>query len=214
MNILTVGQLTEQGISVTEIQKSLTMTYLNKQYRRKSDLPKKFREKVLSLCAEIENLGKQCLITETNYSYTVWEEEKLVTTKANINKNQSEILTDNNTTTNPSVDSETDTTILEDNSKEVNLFTQSNTVINGNNDINSSKREYNLFQYTANSDVLENIRERKNQRQSLSSETGEEVIKYRGVAISQSMTATVTPPQTSQSLAVNRTSRRYRGIAY
>lgn len=213
MKILTVEQLTEQGISVTEIQKSLTMTYLNKQYRRKSDLPKKFRVKVLGLCTEIENSGKQYFVTETNYSYTVWEEE-LVTTKANINKNDSETFIANNTSINRSLDSETNTTILEEKSKEVNLFTQSNIVISGNNNTDSSKREYNLFQYTANSNVLENIRQRKNQRQSSSSETGEEVIKYRGVAINQPITPTVTTPKTHQSVTINHKSRTYRGIAY
>jgi len=78
MKILTANELTQQGISMAEVQKSLTMTYLTKNFRRKSDLPKKFREKALSICTEINTLGKESFVIETNYSYTVWEEEKTV----------------------------------------------------------------------------------------------------------------------------------------
>ncbi len=91
MRILTANELTKMGIAVAQVQQSLTLTYLTKEFRRQSDLPKKFKDKALNICQELYQNGKDSFVTETNYSYTVWEEEKTVNESTN---------TDNNSLTN------------------------------------------------------------------------------------------------------------------
>lgn len=151
MKILTAHELTQQGISLADVQKSLTMTYLTKNFRRKSDLPKKFRDKALNLCAEIEGLGKESFVIETSYSYTVWEEEKVANVEvknlnsvspveANINIQSSQISAlDNNK------------------SKDNNRVGKSKS----SSQENYSKTEYNIFQYSSKGDGFDHLKARK-----------------------------------------------------
>lgn len=214
MKILTVNELTQQGISIAEVQKSLTMTYLTKNFRRKSDLPKKFREKALSICTEINSLGKESFVIETNYSYTVWEEEKSIDSEAKIENKSPNSLEVKNNNINGNVNSVMKNNFSSTPQVESNSFSEKTTTVTANSGIQSGKTEYNLFQYTSNNDSLENIRERKNQRLSSASEIAEEVVKYRGVAVSQPVTQATITPQANQSITVNGKPRTYRGVAY
>ena len=76
MKVITDKELEKSGISVSEAQKSLTLVYLDKKFIRKSDVPKKFRDTALNICNKIYEMGKESFVTETNYSYTIWEEEQ------------------------------------------------------------------------------------------------------------------------------------------
>lgn len=214
MKILTLEDLISQGLSIPEVQKSLTMTYLSKQFRRKSDLPKKFREKALSLCAEIEDSGRESFVIETNYSYTVWEEEKSLDSNVKIGNNSSNSLTENNANIDASSMPVFYSNTVSLNQVKVNPSSEEKTIVTQDIPTNSGKREYNLFQYTANHDSLESIRERKNQRLSFVSETTEEVVKYRGVAFSQPITPTTIASKVNQSVIVKKQPRTYRGVAY
>ncbi|GAB4321509.1 MAG: hypothetical protein Kow0091_28940 [Geminocystis sp.] len=204
MKILTAHELTQQGISLADVQKSLTMTYLTKNFRRKSDLPKKFRDKALNLCAEIEGLGKESFVIETSYSYTVWEEEKVANVEvknlnsaspveANINIQSSQI------------------SALDDNeSKNNNRVGKSKS----SSQENYSKTEYNIFQYSSKGDGFDHLKARKNQTASISLDTSEDLVKYRGVVVNQPPTEVVNTPQNKPSATPKRKPRTYRGVTY
>ncbi|MTF37986.1 hypothetical protein [Cyanobacterium aponinum] len=204
MKILTAHELTQQGISLADVQKSLTMTYLTKNFRRKSDLPKKFRDKALNLCAEIEGLGKESFVIETSYSYTVWEEEKVANVEvknlnsaspveANINIQSSQISAlDNNK------------------SKDNNRVDKSKS----SSQENYSKTEYNIFQYSSKGDGFDHLKARKNQTASISLDTSEDLVKYRGVVVNQPPTEVVNTPQNKPSATPKRKPRTYRGVTY
>ncbi|MBD2395123.1 hypothetical protein H6G11_12780 [Cyanobacterium aponinum FACHB-4101] len=204
MKILTAHELTQQGISLADVQKSLTMTYLTKNFRRKSDLPKKFRDKALNLCAEIEGLGKESFVIETSYSYTVWEEEKVANVEvknlnsaspveANINIQSSQISALDN-----------------------NKFKDNNRVdkSKSSSQENYSKTEYNIFQYSSKGDGFDHLKARKNQTASISLDTSEDLVKYRGVVVNQPPTEVVNTPQNKPSATPKRKPRTYRGVTY
>ena len=86
MKVLTGQELERSGISLSEAQRSLTLNYLNKKFVRKSDVPKKFKDKALNICYQIFEMGKESFLTETNYSYTIWEEDQK-SVEASQNKN-------------------------------------------------------------------------------------------------------------------------------
>ncbi|WP_342596649.1 hypothetical protein VKI21_11200 [Cyanobacterium aponinum UTEX 3222] len=204
MKILTAHELTQQGISLADVQKSLTMTYLTKNFRRKSDLPKKFRDKALNLCAEIEGLGKESFVIETSYSYTVWEEEKVANVEvknlnsvspveANLNIQSSQI------------------SALDDNeSKNNNRVGKSKS----SSQENYSKTEYNIFQYSSKGDGFDHLKARKNQTASTSLDTSEDLVKYRGVVVNQPPTEVVNTSQNKPSATPKRKPRTYRGVTY
>ena len=75
--ILSNNELMASGISLLNLKKSLTLTYQGKEFRRKSDIPKKFKEKALNIYHSIIQTGKKSLINEGPYSYTIWEEKPL-----------------------------------------------------------------------------------------------------------------------------------------
>ncbi len=77
VRILNQEDLSNHGISAAEVQKSLEIECFKKRFRRKSDLPKKFRDKAMSVSATVMEMGLESFITETNYSYTIWEESKI-----------------------------------------------------------------------------------------------------------------------------------------
>ena len=76
MNILTAEQLEAYKISLDDVKNAVNLTLDNQQYDRKSDIPKQFLDKIDSICQEIETAGKKCFITESTYSYTIWEEKQ------------------------------------------------------------------------------------------------------------------------------------------
>lgn len=76
MKVISSEELANHGISKAEIQQALEIQCFTKKFRRKSDLPKKFKDKAINVCAEIAQAGLDTFITETNYSYTIWEESK------------------------------------------------------------------------------------------------------------------------------------------
>ncbi len=78
MKLLKPEDLEKQGVSILAVQKARSLHYLSREFSRKSDLPKKFLQKALDICQEMAQTGKDSFITETNYSYTIWEEEKPV----------------------------------------------------------------------------------------------------------------------------------------
>ncbi|WP_330203983.1 hypothetical protein [Cyanobacterium sp. Dongsha4] len=207
MKILTAHELTQQGISLADVQKSLTMTYLTKKFRRKSDLPKKFREKALNLCAEIEGLGKESFVIETNYSYTVWEEEKVVNVEVKNQNNVSPV--EANINLQSSLMSALDGNESENNSRVSGVKLSSQETSNDN----YSKTEYNIFQYSSNSDSFDRLKARKNQAESTILDASEDLVVYRGVVMSQS-TEVANPPQNKPSATPKRKPRTYRGVTY
>lgn len=89
MEILGIDNLIIQGVSLAEVQKSRSINCFDTTFKRKSDLPKKFKTKALNLSAEIVKTGIKSFVTETKYSYTVWEEEKIEKTDlSSINDDQ------------------------------------------------------------------------------------------------------------------------------
>lgn len=77
MEILSLDNLQNYGVNPTEVQKALKIQCFGKSFLRKSDVPKKFREKALFLASELLTKGEHSFVTETNFSYTVWAEEKV-----------------------------------------------------------------------------------------------------------------------------------------
>ncbi|AFZ48180.1 hypothetical protein Cyast_2231 [Cyanobacterium stanieri PCC 7202] len=77
MEILSLDNLQNYGVNPAEVQKALKIECFGKSFLRKSDVPKKFKEKALFLASELLTKGEQSFVTETNFSYTVWAEEKI-----------------------------------------------------------------------------------------------------------------------------------------
>ncbi len=88
MYVINMKDLESQGVSSTEVKKSLQIECFDKIFRRTSDLPKKFKGKAFILCQELTNSGVHSFITETNYSFTVWKEELNIEEKINQQNNQ------------------------------------------------------------------------------------------------------------------------------
>lgn len=76
MNIFDCEDLENEGVSCTQVKQSLQIECFDKVFRRSADLPKKFKTKAFNLCLELTDKGINNFITETNYSYTIWEEAK------------------------------------------------------------------------------------------------------------------------------------------
>ena len=88
MYVINIEDLESQGVSSTEVKKSLQIECFDKIFRRTSDLPKRFKSKAFILCQELTNSGVHSFITETNYSYTVWKEELNIEEKINKQNSQ------------------------------------------------------------------------------------------------------------------------------
>lgn len=76
--IYNTEELIASGLSLSDLQQSLIITYEGKKFRRKSDVPKKFKEKALNIYFQIGLEGKKGFISENSYSYTIWEEESTI----------------------------------------------------------------------------------------------------------------------------------------
>ena len=73
MNILTIEELRAYKISFNDVRRAVNLTLDNLQYDRRTDIPKKFLDKVDSICQQIEQAGTKYFVTENVYSYTIWE---------------------------------------------------------------------------------------------------------------------------------------------
>lgn len=223
--IVSFEDLNNQGISAEDLKKSLTLKYQSKTYRRRADLPKKFRDKAVILCEEIAREGKDSFVTETSFSYTVWEEEKSFVEEY---KNTLIRETEENYITNSSPADYENTTVWE--TKEENITRQKAEMIEmmttilenttfGDSNINtkadngSVKREYNLFQYTREKNYLPSLEDIQNRQDDTNAIISpEEVIKYRGVVVNQAEKPTTVA--TSPLQQTPKKTRVYRGVVY
>lgn len=202
MKLLLLDDLVAQGISPTEIQKSLTLTCFAKTFRRQSVLPKKFKEKAVNICQEMGKSGQETFILETNYSYTIWvEEEKIKKEKIASNKTL--------------INSELDDEKMRENDKTLEMTTS----FSQNNQIDSKQTfipsAYNLFEITSSDDLQDNPRYSRENRKVSSISRGnlKDVKTYRGVVVNQSLKPSQMLEETSPSSS-KVTHRTYRGIAY
>ncbi|MBF2056586.1 MAG: hypothetical protein IGQ45_05020 [Cyanobacterium sp. T60_A2020_053] len=76
MDILPLETLTVEGLTLPQVQQSLCIQCFGKSFQRKSDVPKKFKSKALNLASDLLKEGIESFVTETNFSYTVWAENK------------------------------------------------------------------------------------------------------------------------------------------
>jgi hypothetical protein len=198
MKLLLLNDLVEQGISATEIQKSLTLTCFAKTFRRQSVLPKKFKEKALNICQEMGESGQETFILETNYSYTIWVEEEKIKeqkkTSINLKVDNKEI-------------------IQNDEKSEMTPSFRDKTEINSKQTFIPST--YNLFDIVSSNDLQDNVREIREDKKvsSISGEILEEVKTYRGVVVNQSLKSQPIVEETSL-LKQKIKPRTYRGITY
>lgn len=77
MDILPLETLTVEGLTLPQVQQSLSIQCFGKSFQRKSDVPKKFKAKALNLASDLLKEGIESFVTETNFSYTVWAEKKV-----------------------------------------------------------------------------------------------------------------------------------------
>ncbi|AUC62008.1 hypothetical protein AA637_13040 [Cyanobacterium sp. HL-69] len=102
MEILSLEHLQTHGVKAEEIQKGLKIKCFGKSFLRKSDVPKRFREKALFLSAELLSKGEESFVTETKFSYTVWMEEKVevmgkkFVPSKQVNSENNRVINDNN----------------------------------------------------------------------------------------------------------------------
>lgn len=83
MYVINIKDLETEGVSLSQIKQSLEIECFNKIFHRSSDLPKKFKDKAFNICQELREKGKHSFITETNYSYTIWQEKNLPSQEVN-----------------------------------------------------------------------------------------------------------------------------------
>lgn len=213
MKLIFLEELTDQGISLSEIHRSLTLNCFGKTFCRKSDLPKKFKEKALNLCQEIIEQGKESFIIETRYSYAIWIEKK--TDKKNIKSEYSTVINER------SKESHYDTNqdfVKSSSEKKAKEFEEKASYIRKKDIINETifiEEKYNFLQSSQEKINPEKIQENKNNEQLIpeSLEILENVKKYRGSVISQPVNIqTVVEEKTPFQDKVKR--RTYRGVAY
>ncbi|BAQ63316.1 hypothetical protein [Geminocystis sp. NIES-3709] len=203
MKLLLLKDLVEQGISPTEVQQSLTLTCFTKTFRRQSDLPKKFKEKAVNLCKEMNQLGKETFILETNYSYTVWVEEQGIKEKKKSQDSSSQA--NQNLSVSSSVENNTEL--------EVYTLPIEEKVIDSKQTFTMT--EYNLFDIASSNNFERNRRQNQEEKQmsSASKEITDEVKTYRGVVLNQSVKTQPVIEETSP-LKQKVKPRTYRGITY
>lgn len=213
MKLLLLDDLVEQGISPTEIQKSLTLTCFAKTFRRQSVLPKKFKEKALNICKEMGKSGQETFILETNYSYTIWVEEERI-------KEQKKA--SNVTSINSKLDNkkniENDTFSVSfpiENDEKLGVTTS----FMEKKEIDSKQTfipsTYNLFDIASSNDLQDNVSQIREDKKvsSVSREILEEVKTYRGVVVNQSLKSQPIVEEAS-TLKQKVKPRTYRGITY
>lgn len=213
MKLLLLEELTQQGISSSEIKRSLTLNYFGKTFHRQSDLPKKFKEKALNLCQEMMKEGRESFIIDTNYSYTIWVEEDTV--KETIKFQDSTTIKKEIREYNPEEANNFTLSSVDNNQAEIETKTTFIDRQEINNQTIFLEEDYNIFHSGNGENITEKIKENKNKRQVVSdlSEITEEVKKYRGVAINQATNNQIIVE--NQTLSNHKVKpRTYRGIAY
>jgi hypothetical protein len=214
MKLLLLEELTKQGISPSEIKKSLTLNYLGKTFHRKSDLPKKFKEKALNICKEVIDTGKESFIIETNYSYAIWEEETVV--KENIKPKDSPTISEEISKNKDEKINDTSLTVLEENNKELLENTSSIDEKEINREIVLMENKHDLFQYTSREDRMEMIKQNNNRRISFQNlEEMEETKTYRGVIVNKEKSVGEEISVEEKTISNHKVKpRTYRGVAY
>ncbi|BAQ62850.1 hypothetical protein GM3708_3256 [Geminocystis sp. NIES-3708] len=213
MKLLLLEELTQQGISSSEIKRSLTLNYFGKTFHRQSDLPKKFKEKALNLCQEMIKKGKESFIIDTNYSYTIWVEEDTV--KEIIESQDFTVIKKEIEEYNPEESNHFSLSSFNDNQTEIDIETTFIDRKEINNQTIFLEEDYNLFQSSDSENIQEKTKENKNKRQLISDslEITEDVKKYRGATINQTTDNQIIVE--NQTLSNHKVKpRTYRGIAY
>lgn len=214
MRLLLLDDLIEEGISPTEVQKSLTLTCFAKTFRRQSDLPKKFKEKAFKLCQEMTKSGKETFILETNYSYTIWVEDDKIRQNniAEIKANSVKNLT-------PKIERFGDTEYVDLNrrneaslSKKNDSSRENSTSVNIDRDKTFSRQTYNLFDIVSSSNKKPKMRLSLDQMTPEELEVDEVLKTYPGVNINQPSVTPVLDEKLKAKVPVKQ--RTYRGITY
>ncbi len=207
MYVIDREELESQGVSDSEIKKSLQIECFESTFQRSSDLPKKYKRKALDLCQEFNNNGIRSFITETNYSYTVWKESKpqtesLVNPRVTVTTTTDNDLSDRTTTMiNPNPGYRV--VIRSDDS--------SKTTIIENQEAQNPQKQVQEYQDLAIATSLE-IKETKQEQPlvdpsvDLEQQDSESVTTYRGVPVAKSVNKKVYIPKRKQ--------LTYRGLGY
>jgi hypothetical protein len=74
MHIVDFKDLEQQGVSAKQFEQSLQIECFSKVFQRSIDLHKRFKTKVFNVSQELTRKGIDNIITENNYSYTIWKE--------------------------------------------------------------------------------------------------------------------------------------------
>lgn len=214
MKILSNDDLKDKGVSLSEAHSSLVINFSSKQFRRKCDIPKKFKEKALKECAKIEGEGKESFITETSFSYTIWEEEKTFSTPLN-NQRKLPVKNSQVSFTNQGIEDSLVENIEALERKEiVNPPYSSPKSLKKNyqvRELNISKYS-NRKQHTSFSEQLKQASESKNLGDTLST-IDESVVRYRGLTVTPS-TAVQEVEEKPVSSKKRKRVKTYRGVVY
>lgn len=207
MKLLLLEELTQQGISSSDIKKSLTLNYVGKTFCRQSDLPKKFRAKAFNLCLEMIQQGKESFIIDTSYSYTIWVEQKNIDEVIE-SKDSKFIIKEIQEYADEKVNNLPLSSVNKNSIKieEKIPFIHQNEI---DNQTKILQEEYNIF----HSPKGENFTQNRKENISYVSETIDDTKKYRGVRMNQPMNKkTVVEEETLSTHRLK--TRTYRGITY
>lgn len=213
MKLIFLEELTNQGISLSEIHRSINLNCFGKTFHRQSDLPKKFKEKALNLCQEIIEQGKDSFIVETRYSYTIWIEKN--TAKENIKSEYSTSINDRSKESDYDKNKDFVKSSFDKNYIE---FDEKVSYIKRKDILNETifiEEKYNFLKSSQGESNLEKIQENKNKGQVIPKSLTmlEDVKKYRGFVVNQSVNKqTVVEEKTPSQDKVKQ--RTYRGVAY
>jgi hypothetical protein len=207
MYVIDREQLESQGVSDSEVKKSLQIECFESIFQRSSDLPKKYKKKALDLCQEFNNNGIRSFITETNYSYTVWKESK-PQTESSLNPRVT-------LTTTPNTELSDRTTTVINPNPEYRVVIRSDdssktTIIENLEGQNRQKQdqEYQNLAIVTSVELKETKQEQTlvNQSVDLEQQDSDSVTTYRGVAIAKSVS--------KKTYVVKRKQLTYRGLGY
>lgn len=72
--IFDFDDLEKEGVSAIEFNQSLQIKCFHKVFQRIIDLNKKLKIQVFNVSEELTEKGIDNIITESNYSYTIWKQ--------------------------------------------------------------------------------------------------------------------------------------------
>lgn len=220
MYVMDIKELEDEGVSITEIKQSLEIECFDKIFSRSSDLPKKFKDKALNICQELREKGSHSFITETNYSYTIWQEKNISNQKENkpnlTHINEIRSLLDNkedSVNDSLSIDSEKESNSLEIENEQNNQLQVTNNLTANNfhsavyiaTSIAQKKKEIQELEAQLQVNLTEN--------ETISNLPSTIVQTYRGVTIETKQDSLGV--QIASNIAANKKKvRTYRGIVY